>query len=66
MILDGLLVERNVAAEVDDGGDGLTSCSVWHVHDQRVTNCGMGLENLLDLLGVNLLASSVDANAATA
>src|SRR3546814_15987349 len=39
---------------------------VRHAHDQRVTNGGMGLENLLDFLGVNFLASSVDADAATA
>src|SRR3546814_4602099 len=66
MILDGLLVERSVDAEVDNSGDGLAPFLVRHAHDQRVTNGGMGLENLLDFLGVNFLASSVDADAATA
>src|SRR3546814_7754752 len=66
MVLDGLLVERNVAAEVDDGGDGPAPFFVRHAHHQCVIDGGMGLENFLNFLGVNLLASCIDAHAATA
>src|SRR3546814_2198799 len=66
MVLDGLLVERNVAAEVDDGGYGPAPFFVRHAHHQCVIDGGIGLENFLNFLGVNLLASCINAHAATA
>ena len=40
MVLDSLLVERDVVVEVDDGRDGLAPFFTRHAHDQRVSDGG--------------------------
>ena len=57
---------RLALAELHDRGDPLAPALVGHADDDRVEHGGVGLERLLDLLGVDLLAAGVDADRAAA
>ena len=47
----------------DDGADRLAEAWIGHRHARRVDHVGVGLQQLLDLLGVHLLAAGVDHRA---
>src|SRR3546814_2289010 len=60
------LVELGALVERDDGGHRLAEALVGQAYHAGVGDPGRGLEHLLDLLGVHLLAGGVDARRAPA
>ena len=63
---DVALVEGGAGHELDDGGDGLAELVVGDAHRDGVGDGVVGLQDLLDLLRVHLLAAGVDAHRAAA
>ena len=57
---------RVAVAGLDDGAHGLAPALVGHADHQHVVDLGVGLQDGLDLLGVDLLAAGVDADRAAA
>ena len=55
---------RAPGCQLDDRGDGLAELLVGHADRDGVDDGLVGLEDLLDLLGVHLLAAGVDAHRA--
>src|SRR5262249_50451298 len=66
VLAEVVLAGRGAAVRLDEADDGLAPLLVRHTDVQRVVHGRVGLERLLDLFGIDLLAAGVDADAAAA